>query len=225
MKVKELPSHLKPMFSLDYVKKSIQRGLDNYHAKYIQTSSVEPLYHVCFGGMIFSYLVALPEERRHLEHQQHGGHWLIRSRLIFPAWYLIELYLVMPFKFFIFGDWAAGLRVVYVLFKEQLEFEGFPISIFSRNFLNSFPLSELDLFSLHCQSYPGIFVYCQSIMMFYYVSLCVPYELEQCASACPFIPWHFSHLHVESTLCYLIWEWLLPVVHWTYKIAIDWLEG
>ncbi|GLT69209.1 hypothetical protein SLA2020_413780 [Shorea laevis] len=33
-----------------------------------------------FGGMIFSYLVALPEERRHLEHQQHakehgqGGH-------------------------------------------------------------------------------------------------------------------------------------------------------
>ena len=78
MKVKELPSHLKPMFSMDYVKKTVERGLDNYNAKYIQTSSIDPLLHVCFGGMIFSYLVALPEERRHLEHQQHakehGGH-------------------------------------------------------------------------------------------------------------------------------------------------------
>jgi hypothetical protein len=80
LKVKELPSHLKPMLSLNYVKSAVQRGLDNYHAKYIQTNSIDPLYHVCFGGMIFSYLVALPEERRHLEHQQHakehgqGGH-------------------------------------------------------------------------------------------------------------------------------------------------------
>lgn len=95
MKVKELPNHLKPMFSIDYVKKSIQRGLDNYHAKYIQTSSVEPLFHVCYGGMIFSYLVALPEERRHLEHQQHakehGGHWSIHNRFTFLSRYLIEL--------------------------------------------------------------------------------------------------------------------------------------
>jgi hypothetical protein len=78
LKVTELPSHVKPMLSLDYVKKTVQKGLDNYHAKYIQTSSIDPLLHVCFGGMIFSYLVALPEERRHLEHQQHakehGGH-------------------------------------------------------------------------------------------------------------------------------------------------------
>ncbi|KAG8380266.1 hypothetical protein BUALT_Bualt07G0175300 [Buddleja alternifolia] len=75
MKVKELPGHLKPMFSMDYVKNSVKRGLDNYHAKYIETSSVDPLYHICFGGMIFSYLVALPEERRHLQHQQqHAAH-------------------------------------------------------------------------------------------------------------------------------------------------------
>ncbi|KAK3221368.1 hypothetical protein EZV62_012400 [Acer yangbiense] len=73
MKVTELPKYVKPMLSLDYVKKSVQRGLDNYNAKYIQTSSIDPLYHVCFGGMIFSYLVALPEERRHLEHQQHAN--------------------------------------------------------------------------------------------------------------------------------------------------------
>lgn len=72
MKVKELPNYVKPMLSIDNVKKSVQRGLDNYNAKYIQTSSIDPLYHVCFGGMIFSYLVALPEERRHLEHQQHA---------------------------------------------------------------------------------------------------------------------------------------------------------
>ncbi|OMO99683.1 hypothetical protein CCACVL1_03681 [Corchorus capsularis] len=78
LKVKEVPSYVKPMLSMNYVKSTIQRGLDNYHAKYIQTNSIDPLYHVCFGGMIFSYLVALPEERRHLEHQQHakehGGH-------------------------------------------------------------------------------------------------------------------------------------------------------
>lgn len=72
MKVKELPNYLKPMFSMNYVKQTVQRGLDNYHAKYIQTSSVDPVFHVCIGGMIFSYLVALPEERRHLEHQQHA---------------------------------------------------------------------------------------------------------------------------------------------------------
>ncbi|OMO82830.1 hypothetical protein COLO4_22793 [Corchorus olitorius] len=78
LKVKEVPSYVKPMLSMNFVKRAIQRGLDNYHAKYIQTNSIDPLYHVCFGGMIFSYLVALPEERRHLEHQQHakehGGH-------------------------------------------------------------------------------------------------------------------------------------------------------
>ncbi|RWR84261.1 Fiber protein Fb15 [Cinnamomum micranthum f. kanehirae] len=78
MKVKDLPSYIKPMLSIDYIKKSICKAMDNYNAKYIQTSSVDPVYHVCFGGMIFSYLVALPEERRHLEHQQHakehGGH-------------------------------------------------------------------------------------------------------------------------------------------------------
>ncbi|PIN23878.1 hypothetical protein CDL12_03389 [Handroanthus impetiginosus] len=75
LKVKELPGYLKPMFSVNYVKNSVKRGLDTYHAKYIETSSVDPLYHICFGGMVFSYLVALPEERRHLQHQQeHGGH-------------------------------------------------------------------------------------------------------------------------------------------------------
>ncbi|XP_048423696.1 uncharacterized protein LOC103940715 [Pyrus x bretschneideri] len=72
LSVKELPDHIKPMLSVDYAKKAVQRGLDNYHAKYIQTSSVDPLLHVCFGGMIFSYLVALPEERRHLEHAKHA---------------------------------------------------------------------------------------------------------------------------------------------------------
>ncbi|KAM1026922.1 hypothetical protein ACFX2A_040749 [Malus domestica] len=72
LKVKELPDHIKPILSVDYAKKAVQRGLDNYHAKYIQTSSVDPLLHVCFGGMIFSYLVALPEERRHLEHAKHA---------------------------------------------------------------------------------------------------------------------------------------------------------
>jgi len=79
LKVSEVPQHVKPMLSIDFAKNAIKKGLDNYHAKYIQTSSIDPLFHVCFGGMIFSYLVALPEERRHLEHQQHakehgGGH-------------------------------------------------------------------------------------------------------------------------------------------------------
>ncbi|MBA0736134.1 hypothetical protein Gogos_009708 [Gossypium gossypioides] len=72
MKVKEVPNYVKPMLSMDYVKKAFQKGLDNYNSKYIQTDSIQPLYHVCFGGMVFSYLVALPNERRHLEHQQHS---------------------------------------------------------------------------------------------------------------------------------------------------------
>ncbi|KAL4339196.1 hypothetical protein GQ457_08G002430 [Hibiscus cannabinus] len=46
MKLKELPSYFKPMLSVGYVKKAVQRGLDNYHAKYIETDSIEPLYHV-----------------------------------------------------------------------------------------------------------------------------------------------------------------------------------
>ncbi|XP_028751389.1 uncharacterized protein LOC114748991 [Neltuma alba] len=79
-KVTEIPNHVKPLLSFDYIKNAVKRGLDNYSAKYIETDSITPLYHVCFGGMIFSYLVALPHERRHLEHQQHakehghGGH-------------------------------------------------------------------------------------------------------------------------------------------------------
>ncbi|XP_078443279.1 ATP-dependent RNA helicase [Wolffia australiana] len=74
LKLRELPGHLKPMMSLNYLKKSIAKGFDRYHDKYIETGSPQPLFHVCFGGMVFSYLVALPEERRHLAHQaQHGG--------------------------------------------------------------------------------------------------------------------------------------------------------
>lgn len=72
MKLKEVPTYVKPMLSVGNMKNAIQRGMDNYHAKYIQTSSIDPLYHVCFGGMIFSYFVALPEERRHLEHKKHS---------------------------------------------------------------------------------------------------------------------------------------------------------
>ncbi|WOL13448.1 hypothetical protein Cni_G22218 [Canna indica] len=70
MKVRDVPSYLKPKLSWDYIKKSTDQAVDRYIEKYIETSSIQPLYHVCFGGMIFSYLVSLPEERRHLEHQQ-----------------------------------------------------------------------------------------------------------------------------------------------------------
>ncbi|EPS74042.1 hypothetical protein M569_00716 [Genlisea aurea] len=75
LKVKDLPTYLKPVLSIDSIKNAAKRGLDAYHAKYIETNSIEPVFHICFGGMAFSYLIALPEERRHLEHQQkHGGH-------------------------------------------------------------------------------------------------------------------------------------------------------
>nr|GLL33039.1 uncharacterized protein LOC104242430 [Ipomoea trifida] len=59
---------------IQFVKKAIVKGLDSYHKKYIATNSVDPVYHVCFGGMAFSYLVALPEELRHLEHQKQADH-------------------------------------------------------------------------------------------------------------------------------------------------------
>ncbi|XP_057540168.1 uncharacterized protein LOC130818133 [Amaranthus tricolor] len=74
IKVKEVPEKVKPMLSISYFKNSFGKFIDNYHAKYIETDSIMPLYHVCFGGMAFSYLVALPEERRHLEHAQQHGH-------------------------------------------------------------------------------------------------------------------------------------------------------
>ncbi|KAF9613329.1 hypothetical protein IFM89_006839 [Coptis chinensis] len=75
LKVRELPSYLKPRLTIEKVKEAINKGMDNYHKKYILTSSPDPIYHVCFGGMIFSYLVALPEERRHLAHaQEHAAH-------------------------------------------------------------------------------------------------------------------------------------------------------
>ncbi|XP_021732861.1 uncharacterized protein LOC110699656 [Chenopodium quinoa] len=72
--VKEVPGKVKSMLSFSYLKESFAKGIDGYHAKYIETDSITPLYHVCFGGMAFSYLVALPEERRHLEHAQKHGH-------------------------------------------------------------------------------------------------------------------------------------------------------
>ncbi|KAL6560048.1 hypothetical protein OROGR_005165 [Orobanche gracilis] len=65
---------IRSLLPIRFLMNTVHRGLEGYHAKYIQTSSVQPLYHVCFGGMIFSYLVGLPEELRHLEHQKkHGG--------------------------------------------------------------------------------------------------------------------------------------------------------
>ncbi|KAL5098184.1 hypothetical protein RYX36_002511 [Vicia faba] len=71
-KVTEVPGHVKPMFSFAYIKDSVKRGLDNYSEKYIETDSIQPLLHVLYGGMIFSYLVALPNERRHLAHKEHA---------------------------------------------------------------------------------------------------------------------------------------------------------
>ncbi|XP_057861308.1 uncharacterized protein LOC131069769 [Cryptomeria japonica] len=71
-KVKDVPDVVKPMLSRQYISSTMSKAFDNYYAKYIQTSSVEPLNHIVYGGLLFSYLVALPEERRHLEHQKHS---------------------------------------------------------------------------------------------------------------------------------------------------------
>nr|XP_043636337.1 uncharacterized protein LOC122607431 [Erigeron canadensis] len=74
MKVKEATKLMREKATVSNAKNFIQRSLDNYHAKYIVTDSVTPVYHVCFGGMIFSYLVALPEERRHLAKHAAEAH-------------------------------------------------------------------------------------------------------------------------------------------------------
>ncbi|XP_033134526.1 uncharacterized protein LOC103855052 [Brassica rapa] len=62
-KVKELPAYIKSTYSMESVKTYVMKGLDNYNDKYIQTSSVDPLLHICFGGMAFSYLLAIPHEK------------------------------------------------------------------------------------------------------------------------------------------------------------------
>ncbi|CAL0306997.1 unnamed protein product [Lupinus luteus] len=54
------------------MKKVMNRGLESYNVNFIQSNSGEPMYHVCFGGMAFSYLVALPHELRHIEHEKHA---------------------------------------------------------------------------------------------------------------------------------------------------------
>ncbi|KAL9257955.1 hypothetical protein AKJ16_DCAP05014 [Drosera capensis] len=59
LKLKDLPDRILPMLSPNNLKAAVGRGLDNYHAKYIETSSVDPLFHVCFGGMALSYLVGV----------------------------------------------------------------------------------------------------------------------------------------------------------------------
>eukprot|EP01018_Ginkgo_biloba_P026546 Gb_17974 [translate_table: standard] len=71
LKVKDVPGYIKPMLSKEFIKTRVNNALDNYNAKYIQTSSIQPLHHVLFGGIVFSYLIALPEERRHMEHEKH----------------------------------------------------------------------------------------------------------------------------------------------------------
>uniref|UniRef100_A0A0D9VCT9 Fiber protein Fb15 n=1 Tax=Leersia perrieri TaxID=77586 RepID=A0A0D9VCT9_9ORYZ len=68
MKVREVPAYLKPKLTWENVKNGADQAIDRYIEKYIETSSPEPLFHVCFGLMAFSYLVNLPEERRHLAH-------------------------------------------------------------------------------------------------------------------------------------------------------------
>ncbi|KAE8667011.1 Retrovirus-related like polyprotein [Hibiscus syriacus] len=41
MRMKEVPNYVKPMLSMDYVKKAFQKGLDNYNSNFIQTDSVQ----------------------------------------------------------------------------------------------------------------------------------------------------------------------------------------
>lgn len=79
VKVKDVPQHVKPLLSRDRLKKAVDDFLMDYKRKYIDTSSIKPLNHVLIGLGVFSYLVALPEERRHLAHLEeqakHGkGH-------------------------------------------------------------------------------------------------------------------------------------------------------
>jgi hypothetical protein len=50
---------------------NVTKGADQAVDQYIETSSPHSLFHVCFGGMAFFYLVNLPWERAHLE--KHGG--------------------------------------------------------------------------------------------------------------------------------------------------------
>ncbi|KAK7291865.1 hypothetical protein RIF29_07359 [Crotalaria pallida] len=62
------------MVVIRMMKNLINKGLNSYNANFIQTNSGDPIYHVCFIGMAFSYLVALPHELRHIEHLKHANH-------------------------------------------------------------------------------------------------------------------------------------------------------
>ncbi|KAL4357312.1 hypothetical protein AHAS_Ahas09G0174100 [Arachis hypogaea] len=50
LEMTELPNYIKPKLSLDYIKNSINRGLDNYYTKYIKINFTNSVYHICLGG-------------------------------------------------------------------------------------------------------------------------------------------------------------------------------
>ncbi|KAG6482768.1 hypothetical protein ZIOFF_059407 [Zingiber officinale] len=51
LKVRDLPAYVKPKLSWEYIKSSTDKAVDRYIEKYIDTSSIQPLYHVIIGGM------------------------------------------------------------------------------------------------------------------------------------------------------------------------------
>ncbi|KAI5070672.1 hypothetical protein GOP47_0015015, partial [Adiantum capillus-veneris] len=68
VKVKDVPQHIKPLLSREKANKAVHEFLEDYKRKYIETSSIKPLHHVLIGVGVISYLLALPQERRHLAH-------------------------------------------------------------------------------------------------------------------------------------------------------------
>lgn len=71
-KVKEAPGLLRQYFSLQFLRGQFKKSMDAYRAKYIETNSIMPMWHVIYGGTIFSYIFIWPTEYAHYKHKEEA---------------------------------------------------------------------------------------------------------------------------------------------------------
>ena len=71
-KLREAPGVMRQIFSFDHLRTVFDSTMDAYGKKYIQTGSIMPLWHVIYGGTLFSYLYIWPTEYRHFKHKEEA---------------------------------------------------------------------------------------------------------------------------------------------------------
>lgn len=71
-KIGDAPGILRQYLSMQYLRGQFERTMDAYRAKYIETNSIMPLWHVIYGGTLFSYIFVWPTEYAHYKHKEEA---------------------------------------------------------------------------------------------------------------------------------------------------------